>query len=398
MTDADHVDVQKLGEAIAELQDAQLAERNDLARVRSRLLSPPLRRGISWRWALAPAVLVALALGWVAFLREPQALTVAVGGAAVEAGGWVAADAEAQQIEFSDGSEIRLEPSSGVRVAELDANGAALDLQRGSMHVRVVHRDDDTRWRVAAGPFTVEVVGTAFDVAWDPAQQRFGLHLEEGSVRVAGPTVEERIVEVGETLSVEVERQRVQVVLQVPEHEETSRVVEVPEVEIEARPQAHRPQKLHIDWRELARQARHREAVAAANWDRELATATAQDLLLLGDSARLGGAPAKANIAYLGVRERFTSTPEAAQAAFLLGRLAMRTGDPGSGAAWFERSIAEDTDGPYAMVARGRLIDAYRRAGNEVAARRAALDYLDTHPSGPHANLARSLQLEGSTE
>lgn len=393
----DDVDVSRLGTAVAELQDEQLSERDDLARVRSRLLSPPPRRGIAWGWTLVPASLAALALAWFGFFHEPRALEVSVGGEALDVGAWVAADADAREVQFSDGSEIRLEPSSGVRVAELDANGAALDLQRGSMHVRVVHRDEDTEWRVAAGPFTVEVVGTAFDVAWDPAQQRFGLHLEEGRVRVAGPTVEERIVEVGETLSVELERQRVQVVLQVPEDEDTERVVEVPEVEIEARPQQPRPQKLHIDWRQLARQARHREAVAAANWDRELATATAQDLLLLGDSARLGGSPAKANIAYLGVRERFVGTPEAAQAAFLLGRLAMRTGDPGSGAAWFERSIAEDDDGPYAMVARGRLIDAYRRAGNEVAARRSAAGYLDAHPSGPHANLARSLQ-EGMTE
>ena len=397
MSEHDEVDVERLGEAIAELQDQQLAERNDLARVRSRLLSPPPRRGIAWGWASVPASLAALAIAWFGFLREPQALTFSVEGAPLDEGAWIAADVDTREVRFSDGSEIRLEPSSGVRVAELDADGAQLDLQRGSMHVRVVHRDEDTEWRVAAGPFTVEVVGTAFDVAWDPAQQRFGLHLEEGRVRVAGPTVEERIVEVGETLSVELERQRVQVVLQVPEDEDPDRVVEIPEVEIEARPRPRRPQKLRIDWRELARQARHREAVAAANWDRELATATAQDLLLLGDSARLGGAPSRANIAYRGVRERFADTPAAAQAAFLLGRLAMRTGDPGSGAAWFERSIAEDSDGPYAMVARGRLIDAYRRAGNEVAARRSALDYLDAHPSGPHANLARSLQ-EGMAE
>lgn len=383
-------EVETIGAAIAELQDQQLAERNDLARLRSRLLSPPARRRIAWRWALVPAALGALALTAYGVLHEPAPLTFAVAGAPLEVGAWVAADVESREVQFSDGSAVRLEPSSGVRVAEIDANGAALDLQRGSMHVRVVHRDDDTDWRVRAGPFTVEVVGTAFDVAWDPAQQRFALHLEEGSVRVAGPTVEERIVEVGETLSVELERQRMQVVLQVPDDEVEDAIIEVPEVAIEARPP--RTREAHIDWRELARQARHREAVAAANWDRELATAPAQDLLLLGDSARLGGAPARANVAYLGVRERFSGTPEAAQAAFLLGRLAMRTGDPGSGAAWFERSIAEDGAGPYAMVARGRLIDAYRNAGNEVAARRAAADYLTAHPSGPHANLARSLQ------
>ncbi len=390
MTD---LDVEEIGKAIGELQDEQLDERNDLARVRSRLLSPPPRRGIAWGWALVPATLAALALGWYGFAREPQPLTFAVSGSPQEAGAWVAADTEPELVTFSDGSEIRLEASSGVRIAELDADGAELDLQRGSMHVRVVHRDDDTDWRVQAGPFTVEVVGTAFDVAWDPAQQRFGLHLEEGRVRVAGPTVEERIIEVGETLSVELERQRMQVVQ--AEGEEEDRVIEVPEVEIEAEPavtpQRRRPQKLRIDWRQLARQARHGEAVAAANWDRELATATAQDLLLLGDSARLSGSPARANIAYRGVRERFSDTPDAAQAAFLLGRVAMRTGNAGSGAAWFERSVAEDDDGPYAMLARGRLIDAYQRAGNEVAAQRAATEYLDAHPTGPHANLARSL-------
>ncbi len=44
-----------------------------------------------------------------------------------------------------------------------------------------------------------------------------------------------------------------------------------------------------------------------------------------------------------------------------------------------------------ALDAAGRLIEALRRADDSAGARRAARDYLEKYPEGPHADLARSV-------
>jgi hypothetical protein len=244
---------------------------------------------------------------------------------------------------------------------------------------------------VHAGPFDVHVVGTQFDVAWDPRGERFALHLVEGRVVIEGPTIARRTVEAGETVTVELPERRMEVV-QGPEEED--RGWELDPIDIEGtvqQPRARTPNnRLRIDWRDLAREARYAEALAAVNWDRELATGTAGDLLLLADTARRGRQPRRAQVALTAIRTRFEGTPEAAQAAFRLGRLAL-TSQPADAAAWFERALAEDPSGPYAAVAAGRRMEAYDRAGNEIAAGRAARAYLNAHPRGAHSDAARAL-------
>jgi len=51
----------------------------------------------------------------------------------------------------------------------------------------VVHRDE-TRWTVEAGPFVVNVIGTRFQVRWEPGDEAFGLEVHEGTVRLSGPS------------------------------------------------------------------------------------------------------------------------------------------------------------------------------------------------------------------
>ncbi|WP_437876817.1 FecR domain-containing protein [Sorangium sp. So ce513] len=148
-------------------------------------------------------------------------------------------------------------------------------------------------------------------------------------------------------------------------------------------------------WRALALDARYKDALAAAEregFDALCAAVSAGDLHALGDVARLGGSTARAVQAFTALRGRFPGSPEAASAAFLLGRIAQDQGnDPAGAARWFTLYLTEHPGGAFAADAAGRLVEAEDRRGDEASARRAAERYLAAHPSGSHAAYARRL-------
>ena len=56
------------------------------------------------------------------------------------------------------------------------------------MHADVVHTTDSA-WQVIAGPLTVRVTGTRFDLRWSAVTEEFSISVTEGSVAVAGSVV-----------------------------------------------------------------------------------------------------------------------------------------------------------------------------------------------------------------
>ena len=149
------------------------------------------------------------------------------------------------------------------------------------------------------------------------------------------------------------------------------------------------------DWRRLARKGSLREAFAAAQatgFDAACQSASASELLQLGDGARLSGNPARAKQALSRLRSAFPGDSRRAAAAFALGKIAFdQTRAYAEAAEWFATSVREHPEGSLVREAAGRLIEARRRAGDNAGARRAAADYLAHYPDGPHADLARSL-------
>ncbi|XYH98716.1 FecR domain-containing protein [Sorangium sp. So ce1128] len=154
-------------------------------------------------------------------------------------------------------------------------------------------------------------------------------------------------------------------------------------------------------WRALARDARYKDALAAAEregFDALCGAASASDLHALGDAARLGGSSARAVQAFTALRRRFPGSSEAASAAFLLGRIAQdQLKDHAGAAGWFTRYLSEHPGGAFAADAAGRLVEAEDRRGDAAAARRAAERYLAAYPSGSHAVYARRLLARAST-
>jgi TolA-binding protein len=148
-------------------------------------------------------------------------------------------------------------------------------------------------------------------------------------------------------------------------------------------------------WQDLAARGKYGEAMAAVEregFDAVLARGSARDLVTLGDVARFSGEIQKAVETLNAVRARFPGSSESAASAFLLGRLAFEARRDDDGAArWFTVYLSEQPAGPFVREAEGRLIECKQRTGDRAGAREAAARYLERHPDGPHAAMARSL-------
>ena len=103
------------------------------------------------------------------------------------------ASSAATRLHFSEGSEIALEVEARAEVRDLGPNGARIVLADGLARAYFVPRPQ-ARWKVAAGPYVIEVTGTVFDVEWSEERQGLDLWLRKGSVRVTGPLISGGVV------------------------------------------------------------------------------------------------------------------------------------------------------------------------------------------------------------
>jgi len=259
------------------------------------------------------------------------------------------------------------------------------------------------RWTIEAGPYRVRVVGTIFSVDWDPTAGRLDVEVERGKVEVVGPRGGSPIpVDAGHRLRASLpDATAVLGTIDrapAPPVDETVRIDDPPPSPDDG---ATRPRKRKAgddappSWDALAHAGDYAKAFAAADalgFADLLERCDRDELELLADTARLAKQPAAAKRGYEALRQRFTGSAAAARAAFQLGRLAADRGaDPRAAATWFRTSLAEGPQGAFAQQARGRLVQALSAAGDREAAQRAAREYLDRYPEGPHAKLARSL-------
>jgi TolA-binding protein len=132
----------------------------------------------------------------------------------------------------------------------------------------------------------------------------------------------------------------------------------------------------------------------AVGIDAVLARRSLDDLAALATAARLSGENEIARRALSAQRSRFPGTAAAAEAAFLLGRLAEDVDrNPAAAAAWYDRCLEEAPVGDLAAEALGRQLGLVATSATRTRApvRSAARRYLDRFPDGPHAARARAL-------
>jgi hypothetical protein len=423
-----------LGGAVAEVSDraSDAAGRAAIATARRSFLAPPpalraplLRpRTLALLAAACGALLVVLSWAW----RSPRSLSFQVAAAAARpgvVGEWVAAEPGAPvALRFSEGSTLGLAPGARMRVTTTNPRGADVLIERGAVHAVITHAERAARWALRAGPFEVRVTGTVFDASWDPVTESFELIMEQGSVVVTGPLIPpDRAVVAGERLRVSVRDARMELTIgpqaaTLPEPAVTvgpqaiptpaepapnaAEPPAAPGVEPRSPREATRPAATGAEpgalaessWKALAAAGKYRDALAAveaAGFERELSRASASELLLLADAARLGGSPARARAALLAARARGVR----GHTAFLLGKIAAdQGGSSGDAGTWMETYLREQPGGSFAEQALGRIVELSRR--DPASSARAAERYLARYPSGAHAPLARSLVAAGA--
>jgi TolA-binding protein len=367
----------------------------------------PARSRTAYQWAFAAFAGVALVcvLSVIIAVRRFAPTTFEVAGRA----GSVGSSLEAQPSQplpliFSEGSRVLLSAGSRGRVSEVTANGARVELERGSVSAEVVHRKN-TQWTFVAGPFEVAVLGTRLGVSWAPQARQFELTVTSGAVRVRGPLIAGgREVRTGQVFRIDLERGVAELgneaspaTVASPALIAQSASVEAP-VALPSAPAASasigvtsgagaEPQK--PAWVTLAEAGRHRDAVAAAEragLPSVYSSSSSESLLELARAARHSGHPDVERAALLACRKRGRGQ-SAAQAAYLLGRASA----PTEAVTWFETYIHEQPRGMLAREAAGRLIESYVASRNTSGAKQAAAKYLAEYPNGPHASMARQV-------
>jgi hypothetical protein len=409
-----------LGERLAGEQDEFLARSPGPSG-----LTPPVpRRRRRAPWLLAAAAAVALSSIAAVVLVRPRALDVTVAGQPGVPGRWIAAPDDASvPIRFSDGTAVTLAPGGHARVLDVTGRGAHLMLESGKAALDVTPKPR-AHWTVSVGPYTVEVKGTRFDLGWSPQDEVLTLTLVEGKVAISGCALgDARMMFAGETLRASC-RDKDFHIARTPPADAPSIALPWPLPSLNpssgsspgatapgsGSPIASAPSSQATSshpggppadsWQALARASKFREAFDVARdrgFDAEIDRADVQDVLLLGDAARLSGNSAYALRAYQRTRSRAPGTAWAANAAFAMGRVYFdQLDDFGEAARWFATYTSEQGGGPLAREALGRRMEALARAGDRAGAARVAEQYLRQYPKGPHAPLARTLATEGN--
>jgi len=361
-------------------------------------------------WALLAASLgvLGVVLG-VVLVQRRATLAVTVGGGTPLVGTWLGApDAKPLPLDFSDGSRFELAAKSRGRVVALERATARVELASGLMRVHVVPRGM-IGWQIDAGKFGVRITGTRFDVRYQPDGEVLELSVEEGQVELSGCVFgRARKLAAGQRVRASCQTGE----LHIGYRDSAPSVAEAPRLPPavaaapseppavaplepkatggrDAAPGAAPPP---LSWLALAKAGKYADAYAAAQRDgfeAECAKGTPEALAMLADVARHAGAPRRAEQALLALRKRFPGTPDAALAAFALGRLEFDEYRAYPAAAnWFRAYLKERPGGPMTREALGRLLEALHRAGDNVGARAVAERYLRDYPSGPHAELA----------
>ena len=400
-------ELDRLGREVARLQAEQPLS-VDLAQERARFLQaspqPSAARPLVFALAAAAACVLSVGIGAAVWHQRGAPLTFVVdagktGNTGV--GTWLEASAsEPLPVAFSDGSSLNLSAGSAGRVTSLSRAGATVTLEHGQMAVHV-NPASHAHWWMNAGPFVVEVTGTRFDLSWSPDDAHLSLKLNEGKVTVSGCAlgVGHR-VHAGELLDTSCASvaTHAAAVNALPASDPKANDPTAPSAPPSAASDSNAAQPALAalpTWRALGSAGKYEaayQAAESAGFSEQARSANRADLLLLADVARYAGHLPDAASTYSALRSRFPGSTEAAVAVFMLGRLAAdQRAAFGEAARDFQSYLNERPKGQFALEARGRLVEALHRSGDNAAARAAATDYLHRYPNGPYAAQARKL-------
>jgi TolA-binding protein len=351
-------------------------------------------RRLAARGVLLLAAALAVAAGVaIVFARAPARLEYRVAGPVVADGTWlgVAPSGGSLSMRFSDGTEMDLAPGSKGRVAEVTGDGARIVLATGVLEARVVH-GPRARWAVAAGPYTIEVTGTVFDVGWSAASEELDLSLHDGSVVVRGPSLPDGLrVSAGQRLVARAGTGEARISSLLALQPQVDAPVAASASAAEGPAQVRPVSRPLPTWSEMLADGNFRGVLDAADGrgvDATLSRGSLADVVALADAARYLHERGLARRGLLAERSRFPGSAEARGAAFVLGRMADDAGSRDEAIRWYDTYLAESPRGSFAAEALGRKLVALVESSDTVGARSVAQEYLRRFPHGAHAAYA----------
>ncbi len=415
--------LERVGEEVAEAlgdgppESRRAAQKRDLLSMLETEKRPS--RGKYFIAAAAAAVVAALALSFFALQEKQSPLPFWIGEqlAAGNEGSWIdTSQNTSTPIRFTGGSKMELSRETTARVVASNDKTVHVDLSDGNVLAHI-NGNGKTKWRVKAGPYRVDVVGTVFEVSWNDNNRDLNVAVKKGIVLVSGEGLNEPGVRLATGERLQVNKNKVLVSLDKGSStgDVSAPPSEAPEVDTkpaedthvstaETRESATRtvsvsqkdsrvPKATHI-WRDLYDDKDYRGALDAAEkagFAELLATLGREDLWKLASAARYARKGQASTEALLAIRERFQKSKRAKTSTFLLGRVSQElAGDVITAERWFKIYLDENPRGPLAEEALGRLIDDCARAGKREEARRYAEKYLSRYPNGPFVELAQS--------
>jgi len=355
--------------------------------------------GVAFAFGVAAIVLVVCGIRWS---ETHRAIHATWNGASLYGPSMVeAATNRPQSLDFTEGSQVLLEPDTRVRLARMSDQDAHVTLDDGHI-LASIRKHTGITWTFVAGPYRIRVVGTRFTVDWDCDRRQLRVAVREGRVKVSGGDLpnEGLVLDAGTTLERGAATEQVK---------STAPPEAVAPAEIGAAlPSPPRPlpkgligpahsssNEVGPTWSTLAKQGKYKEALALAEmlgFDTLINEVGENDLLLLANAARYSGGTPRAHQAQLKLRDRFAGRRSAALAAFYLARSALDVERrPDIAIHWFETFLAESPSGDLAALARAHLMSLWLNMGQREKAHKVALDYLRYHPDGAQAAQARSL-------
>jgi TolA-binding protein len=256
-----------------------------------------------------------------------------------------------------------------------------------------------------AGPYTVIVTGTEFDLNWRLDEQTLDLRLHKGSVTVEGPLANGGIkMKAGERLIASAGDGKLSLMDDLSTKSSADEPSS-PSASIETRPPSSpttAPEPIasiaardraggwqarigHGEFQEILDDAERR------GLDKSLASAPATELAALADAARYARRQDIAQSALRAERTRFPKSVQARDASFFLGGLAEVQKDDAASIDWYDVYLRESPNGAYAPQALGRKMLLVQKTRGTDAARPIATEYLERFATGPYVVTARKL-------
>lgn len=287
-------------------------------------------------------------------------------------------DRAERAVALDDRSRLTLSAGAHLEPRRNDARAFDTALARGRVRFDVQPRGPRA-WSIDCGLAVVRVVGTSFALERSP--ERLRVEVFHGLVRVEGERVpgRARLLAAGESLDV--------TAADAPPVVAPAAAVTPAASPAPVAPRAPRPRP--EAWRALAARrdfGAAYDALGPGGAESRARTASADDLLALGEVAHRSHHYAEA----AGLYERFVGEhaehPEAAMVGFTLGRLQLdQLGAPRDAARTLDRARRGAVPRYLLEDVLARLVEARARSGDAAGARAAAAEYARAFPGGRRA-------------